>query len=50
MVEAAGVEPASGNLRQGASTHVAAVLNLVPSGSRRQDPDGTSLLSFAFRL
>ena len=50
MVEAAGVEPASGNLQQGASTCIAAVLILAPPGSRRQDPERASLLDFAPRL
>jgi hypothetical protein len=50
MVEAAGVEPASGNLQQGASTYIAVALNLVSSGSQRQDSEETSLLSFASRL
>jgi len=50
MVEAAGVEPASGNLQQGASTRIAVVLILAPSDSQRQDSERASLCVFAFRL
>ena len=38
MVEAAGVEPASGNLQQGASTCIAVDLNLAFRDSRGRIP------------
>jgi len=40
LVEAAGVEPASENLQQGASTCLAVELNLVPSDSRGRIREG----------
>ena len=50
MVEAAGVEPASGNLQQGASTCVAGDLNLVLPNSQRQDSRENQLMLIRFPL